>query len=119
MRLILVEADPLLRTGYALCLLNEGWRVDAFGRARAEDLLRQRQDVIVLDANLVGGDGQPLWLAVAPELRTPLIVLALSPEQEEALRRAPYDNVFHLVKPFSLRRLVHLIRAVTAYREVA
>jgi DNA-binding response OmpR family regulator len=119
MRVLLVEDDARLRAGYALYLEREGWRVDQSDLGCWKTWLEQPYALAIVDAGVAGEDGQPLWLSLARHTQRPILALALSHAQEDAIRRSRLPNVTYLVKPFSLRSLNRALRALAVHREVA
>jgi DNA-binding response OmpR family regulator len=119
MTILLVERDAQLRAGYAYCLRAEGWRVVQAESVGLPHLRDKQYQVIVIDAQVLHHSGRPLWDVVAESASCPVLVLALSPEHERQLRRTQHSNVAYLVKPFSLRLLVHMIGQLSVQLEVA
>ena len=119
MRVLLVEDDPQLRAGYALYLEREGWQVDQTAVMCYTTFIEQGYSLAIVDAGVASEDGRPLWLTLAERSKCPILALALSQAQEDALRRSALSNVTYLVKPFSLHALTCAMRALSIQRAVA
>ncbi len=119
MQILLVERDAYLRAGFAFCLEAEGYRVLQASKASPSALPERNVDLIVIDAGALDESGRPAWEGLAETTSTPILALALSQDEESRLRRSRYRGVAYLVKPFSLRLFVHMIRSLSVRLQVA
>lgn len=119
MKVLLVEDDAQLRTGYALYLEREGWGVEQTAKPQPSLFWEQPFALAIVDAGVMCDDGRPLWRCLAERSKRPILALALSLNQEDELRQARLPNLSFLIKPFSLRSLAHMVRDLTVQREVA
>lgn len=119
MNLLLIESDPVLRTGYAYCLESKGWRVIQSSRLSSNEYLSAPVGATIVDAGILTDQKKQLWFELARVSSRPVIVLVLTQADEAQLRRCRLPHVTFLVKPFSLRRLTQIIDQMAVLREVA
>ncbi|MCW5879462.1 MAG: response regulator transcription factor [Anaerolineae bacterium] len=119
MRVLLVEPNAYWRDGYTYYLRDEGWDVDPAATVQLSEVAVRPYAAAIVDASVQSDNGQPLWQALAHSAGYPVIVLALTPAQEEALRQATLPHVRYLVKPFSLSCLSLFLRHLHVQRNVA
>jgi two-component system copper resistance phosphate regulon response regulator CusR len=114
-RILVIEDDPGIRAGVVACLELEGYGAvaagDAAGGLRAA--LHGKQDLILLDLVLPGGDG----FDIVEELRrqgvaTPVIILTARGSEPDRVRGLRLGADDYVVKPFGTAELLARVQAV-------
>ena len=104
-KIVKLARDYLERSNFQVISADDG--VTALAMARHE-----RPDLIVLDLNLPGMDGQDVCRALRRESAVPIIMLTARVEETDRLIGLELGADDYIVKPFSPRELVARVRAV-------
>lgn len=114
-RVLVVDDDPLIRWSLESGLRGEGYEVS--GLDSAEEALAELQatrfDLVIADVLLPGMDGLELigrMRAVCPGIKT--IVLTGEGSREVEDRALEHGALAYVEKPFSLKDLIGLVKAV-------
>ena len=119
MRVLLVEDDAELAREVAAGLRGAGARVAIAGTFRDghDALLREEQDVVILDVMLPGGSGFELCRALrASGATTPILMLTARDAVDDRVTGLDAGADDYLTKPFAFRELLARVRALARRR---
>ena len=119
MRVLLVEDDAELAREVAAGLRGAGGRVAIAGTFRDghDALLREQQDVVILDVMLPGGSGFELCRALrASGATTPILMLTARDAVDDRVTGLDAGADDYLTKPFAFRELLARVRALARRR---
>ncbi len=112
--LLLIEDDPVLRSGLAELFTREGYRVIEAGSVReARAKLDSAVQGIVMDVGLPDGDGVALcreWRAIGE--RRPILFLTAKDEEMDVVRALDSGGNDYVTKPFRMQELLSRVRVL-------
>ena len=109
--ILVIEDDRAMNSGIAFALRREGYFVySAYSLKEAQESLKDKMNLILLDINLPDGDGRDFLQRVLAG--QPVLILTAQDSEEDMLRgfRSGCDD--YITKPFSLPVLLMKIAAV-------
>ncbi len=116
MKLLIIEDDPLLRSGLEKALIREEYRVDAVANIQsAEQMLAldANYSAILLDIGLPDGNGLNLLQSIRKsETSMPVIIITARDALEDRIIGLDSGADDYLVKPFEIAELYARLRAV-------
>ena len=112
--LLLIEDDPVLRSGLAELFTREGYRVIEAGSVReARAKLDSAVQGIVMDVGLPDGDGVALcreWRARGES--RPILFLTAKDEEMDVVRALDSGGNDYVTKPFRMQELLSRVRVL-------
>ena len=112
--LLLIEDDPVLRSGLSELFTREGYRVIEAGSVReARAKLGSAVQGIVMDVGLPDGDGVALcreWRAIGE--RRPILFLTAKDEEMDVVRALDSGGNDYVTKPFRMQELLSRVRVL-------
>ena len=114
MKALVVDDDRVLADVVAFALRREGFQViQAYdGLSALQRWAEEKPDLIVLDVNLPKMDGFTVCQRIRREAETPIIMLTVRSEDEDAVHGLELGADDYIAKPFSPRQLVARANAV-------
>lgn len=120
---LIVEDDPVLRSTLSEALQVDGYRVQQAStleeaRARLNDQVGDKIDLVLLDLGLPDGNGTELLRELRQKSGLPLLVI--SAQGSEHTKVGLFDDGAddYLVKPFGLDELLARMRATLRHRSI-
>lgn len=113
-KIMIIEDDPAIRDELVLLLDNEGYEplpVTDFA-AVADQAVRERPDLILLDIGLPGPDGFSLCAALRKAVSAPVIFVTSRDSGLDEVRALSLGGDDYVTKPYSVPVLLARIRAV-------
>ena len=109
-----VDDDPSIRQMIADYLADNDMQVTAVGSGReiADIMERHTIDLLILDLKLPGEDGMQIARHLRAESDVPIIMLTGRKDEADRVMGLELGADDYLTKPFSLRELLALIRAL-------
>jgi DNA-binding response OmpR family regulator len=106
-RVVVVEADPVVRGAVGDYLRARGYAVEAFadGVAARDAIRAEAPDLVIVDRMLPGISGDELCRAVRAHSEVPIIMLTALAEVEQRIEGFEAGADDYLAKPFALREL--------------
>ena len=118
MRLLIIDDDPHIMRALMLLFQHAGYEVlTAHNGARGlEKLLGERPDVAIIDVMMPDMTGMDMVRAWMHQKQTtdniPFIVLSASCDDEIPEFTRNFDNMRFVPKPFSPRKILHMVQAI-------
>ena len=120
-RILIVEDDETLRGELSYFLIGNGYEVSVITdfKDTLDEMLKTDTELILLDLNLPGIDGQTLLRMYRKEKNTPVIIVTSKDTEMDELICMTYGADDFVSKPFSMLELIARIRAVLRRAEPA
>jgi len=117
-QILLVDDDPIIRSGVTRFLSDNGLQVTAVtdGPSLREQLASVQIDLVLLDLMLVGEDGLSLLRFIRTQGDTPVIILTAMAEESDRVVGLELGADDYVCKPFSLRELLARMRVALRRR---
>jgi two-component system, OmpR family, alkaline phosphatase synthesis response regulator PhoP len=119
-RILIVEDEDHIAKGLKLNLEAEGYqsRITADGLRAIEEILRDKPDLVLLDIMLPGASGFEVCDRVRREgFRSPILFLTVRDAEDDRVRGLELGGDDYMTKPFSVRELLHRVRAMLRREE--
>ncbi|MBU1707221.1 response regulator transcription factor [bacterium] len=118
--IFIVEDEEHIAKGIQFNLEAEGFRakVIADGLEAIRAILDEQPDLVILDVMLPGVDGFSVCEKVRTEgSRVPILFLTVRDMEDDRIRGLDLGGDDYMTKPFSVRELLHRIRAILRREE--
>lgn len=111
--ILIVEDDRAMNDGMAFALKREGYvTYSAYSLKEAEEFLKQKMNLILLDINLPDGDGRDFLKDILAGQPAPVLLLTARDSEEDMLKGYSAGCDDYITKPFSMSVLIMKIGAV-------
>lgn len=113
-RILIVEDDKKLRNELEIFLNNNGYQaysLETFENT-INDILNMNPDLILLDINLPGADGQYICKELRKESNMPIIIITSRDNELDELLSINYGADHYITKPFNIQILLAKITSI-------
>lgn len=123
-RILIIEDDEKLRCELEIFLKNNGYQAEVISRFEntVQDILNIKPDLILLDINLPGADGQYVCKEVRKQSQVPIIIITSRDNELDELISINYGADHYITKPFNIQILLakisSLLRRTNIYGEI-
>lgn len=118
LRILIVEDEALIASGFACCLEEIGYQapeIASTGQEAIEFIERNQPDLILMDINLPGMNGIATMRRVNETHDIPCIFITGYPDQQQIIAQAEAKNVYgYLIKPVDANDLKAVIGVTMA-----
>ena len=118
--ILIVEDEEHIAKGIQFNLEAEGFstKIIADGLEAIRAILEEQPDLVILDVMLPGADGFSVCDKVRTEgSRVPILFLTVRNMEDDRIRGLEFGGDDYMTKPFSVRELIHRIRAILRREE--
>ena len=107
-KILIVEDDEKLREQVKIFLVNNGYRVECLNNFNntIQDIMETRADLILLDINLPGADGEYICKEIRKKSDVPIIVITSRDNEIDELLSINYGADHYITKPFNIQILL-------------
>lgn len=113
-RILIVEDDKKLRNELEIFLNNNGYQaysLESFENT-ISDILNMNPDLILLDINLPGADGQYICKELRKKSNMPIIIITSRDNELDELLSINYGADHYITKPFNIQILLAKITSI-------
>lgn len=113
-RILIVEDDKKLRNELEIFLNNNGYQaysLETFENT-ISDILNMNPDLILLDINLPGADGQYICKELRRKSNMPIIIITSRDNELDELLSINYGADHYITKPFNIQILLAKITSI-------
>lgn len=113
-RILIVEDDKKLRNELEIFLNNNGYQaysLETFENT-ISDILNMNPDLILLDINLPGADGQYICKELRKKSNMPIIIITSRDNELDELLSINYGADHYITKPFNIQILLAKITSI-------
>lgn len=113
-RILIVEDDKKLRNELEIFLNNNGYQaysLETFENT-INDILNMNPDLILLDINLPGADGQYICKELRKKSNMPIIIITSRDNELDELLSINYGADHYITKPFNIQILLAKITSI-------
>ena len=113
-RILIVEDDKKLRNELEIFLNNNGYQaysLETFDNT-INDILNMNPDLILLDINLPGADGQYICKELRKKSNMPIIIITSRDNELDELLSINYGADHYITKPFNIQILLAKITSI-------
>ena len=113
-KILIVEDDKKLRDELEIFLNKNGYKVETMEdfSNTIEDILRRKVDLILLDINLPGFDGEYVLKEIRKVSEVPIIIITSRDNEIDELISLNYGADHYVTKPFNIQILLAKINSV-------
>ena len=113
-KILIVEDDKKLRDELEIFLNKNGYEVETLEdfSNTIEDILRRKVDLILLDINLPGFDGEYVLKEIRKVSEVPIIIITSRDNEIDELLSMNYGADHYVTKPFNIQILLAKINSV-------
>ena len=113
-KILIVEDDKKLRDELEIFLNKNGYKVETMEdfSNTIEDILRREVDLILLDINLPGFDGEYVLKEIRKVSEVPIIIITSRDNEIDELLSMNYGADHYVTKPFNIQILLAKINSV-------
>ena len=113
-KILIVEDDKKLRDELEIFLNKNGYKVETMKdfSNTIEDILRRKVDLILLDINLPGFDGEYVLKEIRKVSEVPIIIITSRDNEIDELLSMNYGADHYVTKPFNIQILLAKINSV-------
>ena len=113
-KILIVEDDKKLRDELEIFLNKNGYKVETMKdfSNTIEDILRRKVDLILLDINLPGFDGEYVLKEIRKVSEVPIIIITSRDNEIDELLSINYGADHYVTKPFNIQILLAKINSV-------
>ncbi len=113
-KILIVEDDEKLREELEIFLCNNGYKAESLKEFNntIKDILNIKPDLILLDINLPGADGQYICKEIRKESNMPIIIVTSRDTEIDELISINYGADHYITKPFNLQILLAKIASL-------
>ena len=113
-KILIVEDDKKLRDELEIFLNKNGYKVETMEdfSNTIEDILRRKVDLILLDINLPGFDGEYVLKEIRKVSEVPIIIITSRDNEIDELLSINYGADHYVTKPFNIQILLAKINSV-------
>ena len=113
-RILIVEDDEKLRNELEIFLTNNGYSVESLKTFNNTilDILNKRPDLVLLDINLPGVDGEFVCKEIRKTSNMPIIIITSKNNEIDELFSINYGADHYITKPFNIQILLAKIASL-------
>ena len=113
-KILIVEDDEKLRNELEVFLNKNGYRGESINNFSntIEDVLNKKADLILLDINLPGFDGEYILKEIRKISDVPIIIITSRDNEMDELLSMNYGADYYVTKPFNIQILLAKIASV-------
>ncbi len=113
-RILIVEDDEKLRNELEIFLTNNGYSVESLKTFNNTilDILNKRPDLVLLDINLPGVDGEFVCKEIRKTSNMPIIIITSKNNEIDELLSINYGADHYITKPFNIQILLAKIASL-------
>ncbi len=113
-KILIVEDDEKLRNELEIFLKNNGYQVEILKKfdQTIEDILRSKSDLVLLDINLPGADGEYICKEVRKQSTVPIMIVTSRDNELDELLSINYGADHYITKPFNIQILLAKITSL-------
>lgn len=123
-RILIVEDDKKLRNELEIFLNNNGYKahsLETFDNT-INDILNINPDLILLDINLPGADGQYICKELRKESNMPIIIITSRDNELDELLSINYGADHYITKPFNIQillaKIISILRRINIIADI-
>ncbi len=107
-KILIVEDDKKLRDEMEIFFNNNGYQAEALKKFdnTIQDIMNVNPDLILLDINLPGADGQYICKEIRKQSNVPIIVVTSRDNDVDELLSINYGADHYITKPFNIQILL-------------
>ena len=113
-KILIVEDDKKLREELEIFLNKNGYKtkiLEDFSNT-IEDILKEKADLVLLDINLPGFDGEYILKEIRKVSEVPIIIITSRDNEMDELLSMNYGADYYVTKPFNIQILLAKIASV-------
>ena len=113
-KILIVEDDEKLRNELEVFLNKNGYKGESINNFSntIEDILNKKADLILLDINLPGFDGEYILKEIRKISDVPIIIITSRDNEMDELLSMNYGADYYVTKPFNIQILLAKIASV-------
>lgn len=113
-RILIVEDDEKLRKELEIFLNNNGYKVETIERFEntLNDILKKNPELLLLDINLPGADGEFICKELRKKSNMPIIIITSRDSEIDELLSINNGADHYITKPFNIHILLAKINSV-------
>ena len=113
-KIYIVEDDEKLRDELEIFLKNNGYEVNTLKKFdnTIQDILSEKSDLVLLDINLPGSDGEYVCKEVRKVSNIPIIIITSRDSEIDELLSINYGADHYITKPFNIQILLAKISSL-------
>ena len=113
-KILIVEDDEKLRNELEVFLNKNGYKGESINNFSntIEDILKKKADLILLDINLPGFDGEYILKEIRKVSDVPIIIITSRDNEMDELLSMNYGADYYVTKPFNIQILLAKIASV-------
>ena len=113
-KILIVEDDEKLRNELEVFLNKNGYKGESINNFSntIEDVLNKKADLILLDINLPGFDGEYILKEIRKISDVPIIIITSRDNEMDELLSMNYGADYYVTKPFNIQILLAKIASV-------
>ncbi len=113
-KILVVEDDEKLRNELEIFLNNNGYQTESLKKFDNTifDIINRNPDLILLDINLPGVDGEYVCKEIRKKSNVPIIVVTSRDNEVDELLSINYGADYYVTKPFNIQILLAKINSV-------
>ena len=113
-KIFIVEDDEKLRDELEIFLKNNGYEVNTLKKFdnTIQDILSEKSDLVLLDINLPGSDGEYVCKEVRKVSNIPIIIITSRDSEIDELLSINYGADHYITKPFNIQILLAKISSL-------
>lgn len=113
-KILIVEDDEKLRNELEVFLNKNGYKGESINNFSntIEDILKKKADLILLDINLPGFDGEYILKEIRKISDVPIIIITSRDNEMDELLSMNYGADYYVTKPFNIQILLAKIASV-------
>ncbi len=113
-KIYIVEDDEKLRDELEIFLKNNGYEVNTLKKFdnTIQDILNEKADLVLLDINLPGSDGEYVCKEVRKISNIPIIIITSRDSEIDELLSINYGADHYITKPFNIQILLAKISSL-------
>ena len=110
-KILIVEDDEKLRNEIEIFFSNNGYKVETLKKFdnTIHDIIETKSDLILLDINLPGTDGEYICKEIRKQSNVPIIIITSRDNEIDELLSINYGADHYITKPFN----IHILLAKT------
>ncbi len=110
-KILIVEDDEKLRNEIEIFFSNNGYKVETLKKFdnTIHDIIETKSDLILLDINLPGADGEYICKEIRKQSNVPIIIITSRDNEIDELLSINYGADHYITKPFN----IHILLAKT------
>lgn len=113
-KILIVEDDEKLRDELEIFLNKNGYQVESLKRFEhtIQDILKINPDLVLLDINLPGADGEFICKEIRKQSNMPIMIITSRDSEIDELLSINYGADHYITKPFNIQILLAKIASI-------